>query len=144
MMKWTKDEYSITDDQGTIDFETVFRLLSQTYWAAHRPQEQIRKSFAHSLVLGVYHGERQVGMVRTVTDYATFSWICDVVIDPDYRGRGLGKWMIACLLEHPAIQGTNLVLGTRDAHGLYTRFGFEEREMLRRIVAVGDNPHIRT
>ncbi|MNI96911.1 Acetyltransferase (GNAT) family protein [compost metagenome] len=71
-----------------------------------------------------------------MTDYATFTWICDVVVAPDYRGRGFGKWLVACMLEHPALQTTNKLLGTKDAHGLYEQFGFVRREMLRRMDGV--------
>lgn len=134
-MEWRKEGYTFSDDRSRLDREAVFRLLSQTYWAAHRPREQINKALDHSVCLGLYEGERQIGFLRIVTDYATFSWICDVVVDPAYRGRGLGKWMVACMLEHPAIQQTNLMLATRDAHGLYERYGFERREMLRRPAA---------
>jgi len=67
-----------------------------------------------------------------VTDWATFAWIADVVIDPPYRGRGLGKWLAECAVSHPAIQGTRQLLLTRDAHTLYERFGFQREECLTR------------
>ncbi len=62
-----------------------------------------------------------------ITDAATFAYLCDVYVLPDFRGRGLGKFLVRAVLEHPDLQGLrrfNLV--TRDAHELYRRFGFEE------------------
>lgn len=134
-MEWRKDSYTVSDERSRLDRNAVFELLSQTYWAANRSRGQIGRAIDNSVCVGLYEGERQIGFARAVTDYATFSWLCDVVVHPGCRGRGLGKWMVACLLEHPALQGTNLLLGTRDAHGLYARFGFERREMMVRRAA---------
>ena len=86
-----------------------------------------------SLNLGLYHQGQQVGMLRVVTDYATFGWVCDVMVHPEHRGQGLGKWLVECLRAHPAVSGLNLLLGTRDAHGLYEQHGFVRWEaMIRR------------
>jgi GNAT superfamily N-acetyltransferase len=72
----------------------------------------------------VYVGEQQVGFARVVTDYATFAWVCDVFILESYRGRGLSKWLVECVVAHPDLQGlSRFVLATRDAHELYRRYG---------------------
>ena len=66
-----------------------------------------------------------VAMARVVTDRATFGWICDVFVDEAARGQGLGKRLMAYLKAHPDLQGfRRLHLATRDAHGLYSQFGF--------------------
>jgi GNAT superfamily N-acetyltransferase len=62
----------------------------------------------------------------------TFSWICDVIVDEAHRGQGVGKGLMAAVLEHPNVKSTTNLLGTRDAHGLYEKFGFVRREMMRR------------
>ncbi|MCP3773115.1 GNAT family N-acetyltransferase [Paenibacillus sp. MZ04-78.2] len=72
--------------------------------------------------------------MRVVTDYATFSWVCDVIVHPDHRGQGLGKSLVQFLVEHPALRDIRMVLGTRDAHGLYEQYGFERHEMMRRPI----------
>ena len=131
-MHLQRDDYVFSDDKSDLDLDAVCTLLHATYWAANRPREVIEKSIAHSVCLGLLHGGRQVGFMRAVTDHATFAWLCDVVIAPEHRGRGLGKWMVECALAHPELQSGTQVLRTRDAHTLYERFGFERTEYLRR------------
>jgi GNAT superfamily N-acetyltransferase len=83
----------------------------------------------NSLTLGVYRGEEQVGFARVVTDYATFAYLADVFVLEPHRGRGLGKWMLEVVSSLPELQGLRRwILATRDAHGLYRRYGFAELE----------------
>jgi len=133
-MDWQRNEYILTDNKSRLDLDAVCALLHATYWAAERPRELIEKSIQHSICFGLFHGGQQVGFTRAVTDYATFAWICDVVIAPGHRGQGLGKWIMECVLAHPDLKTATLVLRTRDAHTLYERFGFERTEYLRRSV----------
>jgi GNAT superfamily N-acetyltransferase len=133
-MDWQRDEYVLTDDKSRLDLDAVCALLHATYWAADRSRDLIEKSIQHSICFGLFHGNQQVGFTRAVTDYATFAWICDVVIAEEHRGRGLGKWMLECVLAHSDLKTATLVLRTRDAHSLYERFGFERTEYLRRSV----------
>ena len=74
----------------------------------------------------MYHGSRQVGFARLVTDYATFAYLCDVFIDEEFRGKGLSKWMMECIMTNPDLsQLRRFTLATKDAHGLYVKFGFQ-------------------
>src|SRR5688572_17287132 len=91
--EWIKGEYMISDNKSRLDLDVICRLLENTYWAANRPRELIEKSIQHSVCLGLFHGGRQVGFARAVTDRATFTYLCDVIIEPAHRGRGLGKWI---------------------------------------------------
>lgn len=130
-MEWKKEGFRISDRKEELDPAAVCGMLSESYWAADRSRELIIRSIEHSLCFGLYTQEnRQVGFLRVITDNTTFAWICDVIVHPEYRGRGLGKWLVACMLEHPGLLSVNKLLGTRDAHGLYEQFGFERREML--------------
>ncbi|HEY1791469.1 MAG TPA: GNAT family N-acetyltransferase [Opitutaceae bacterium] len=124
----------ISPDPALIDVDAVHRLLQGSYWAENRPREIIRESIANSVCFGAYlkADRRQVGFARIVTDKVTFSWICDVVVDEAHRGKGMGKALMAAVMDHPCVRSTSNILGTRDAHGLYERFGFERREMMRR------------
>ena len=131
-MKRVRDEYVLTDDKSLLDLAVVGELLVATYWAAERTAEQIKISIEHSVCFGLFHGPRQVGFARAVTDCVTFCYLCDVVVTPEHRGRGLGRWMVECMLEHPDLQTTTQCLRTRDAHGLYEPFGFARTEYLRR------------
>lgn len=131
-MEWQRSEYEISDDKARLDVDFVHGLLSASYWAADRPRAATEKAIEHSVCFGVYHGREQVGFARAVTDYATFTYICDVVIAEPRQGRGLGKWLVECILAHPSLQTSTQCLRTRDAHSLYERHGFERTEYLRR------------
>ena len=129
-MEWRKDEYLITDDRSKVQLEVVHRLLAATYWGDRRPREIVDRMVAGSICFSLYHGFKQIGFGRAITDRTTFTWVADIVVEPEFRGAGLGKWIMECLLEHPAIKGTQLVLQTRDAQGLYEQFGFSENSAL--------------
>lgn len=129
-MEWRKDEYLITDDRSKVQLEVVHRLLAVTYWGDRRPREIVDRMVAGSICFSLYYGSKQIGFGRAVTDSTTFTWVADIVVEPEFRGAGLGKWIVECLLEHPAIKATQLVLQTRDAQGLYEQFGFSENSAL--------------
>ncbi|MBL3559146.1 MULTISPECIES: GNAT family N-acetyltransferase [Marinobacter] len=129
-MEWRKDDYLITDDKSRVQLEVVHRLLAATYWGDRRSREIVERMVSVSICFSLYHGLTQIGFGRAVTDGATFTWVADIVIEPEFRGTGLGKWMMECLLEHPATKGTQMVLQTRDAHRLYERFGFSGNNAL--------------
>jgi GNAT superfamily N-acetyltransferase len=130
--EWRKGEYTITDDQSFADIGFIHTSLNTTYWAENRSREVVEKSLKNSILLSLLHGDEQVGFTRIVSDFYTFSWICDVYIHPDHRGKGLGEWLMACTMEHPAMDVSLQLLATRDAHGLYEKFGFQVREMMFR------------
>ncbi len=121
-----RENFTISTDSARLDLQAIAGFLGRSYWAKERPLQTIERSLANSLVFGVYDGERQIGLARIVSDYATFAWLCDVFLDEDYRGRGLGKWLMQTVLSHPDLQGLRrLVLITRDAHGLYRQSGWD-------------------
>ncbi len=119
--------YEITTDKTRLDLDRVEALLRDSYWAADRPLDVIERSIAGSLCFSVLRkvDGLQVGLARVVTDYATFGWVADVVIDPGHRGAGLGKALMQAVVGSPDLAGVRLVLVTRDAHGLYAQYGFE-------------------
>ena len=103
----------------------IAEFLASSYWANGIPEDTVVKSLEHSLCFALLDGTRQVGFARVITDYATIAYLGDVFVVPEYRGRGLSKWLMECVLEHPQLQGLRRwVLATRDAHGLYQKFGF--------------------
>ena len=102
-MEWTRGAYRLTDDKAELDLYYIVPALQQTYWASGRPKDVIEKSLENSLCFGLFHGERQVGFARVVTDRSTFAWICDVIVHSDHRSIGLGKWMMECLDSHPDV-----------------------------------------
>ncbi len=140
-MRWDgPEDHWVSDDRSQVDVARVHRWLSdQSYWAQGRSYEVVARSVRESLTLGLYRPQgEQVGVCRWVTDYATFAWLSDVFVDVTVRGRGLGSFLVATAVAHPDVRDLPLqVLGTRDAHDLYRRFGFApvaspERWMERR------------
>jgi len=122
---WTKGEFEISTDPARLDLNTVHEFLTASYWARGIPRQTVERSIENSLSFGIYHGARQVGFARVVTDRATFAYLADVFVIPDYRGRGLSKWMMECILAHPDLQGLRRwMLVTQDAHELYRNYGF--------------------
>lgn len=130
--------YEISTDRDRIDVELVFRFLSEeSYWARGIPRAVVERSIHNSLSFGVYHGEALVGFARIVTDRATFALVADVFILEPHRGKGLSKWLMHEVMNHPELQGLHrLLLLTSDAHSLYAQFGFTEIADARRFMEV--------
>ena len=121
-----RDPYEITTDSRRLDIDAIHTYLTHAYWSPGIPREQVAKAIHHSLCFGLYHGERQIGFARVVTDYATVAHLCDVYVLKTYRGRGLGVWLVDCVVNCPELAGIrSFRLSTRDAHGLYHKFGFQ-------------------
>jgi N-acetylglutamate synthase-like GNAT family acetyltransferase len=124
-----QDKFTISTDPGRLDLDAIVDMLARAYWAIGRPREKTESAFQNSLVFGVYEGIRQIGMARVVTDFSIFAYLCDVFIHEDYRAKGLGKWLIQTILNHPdLVDMRRWVLITTDAHGLYRQFGFASIE----------------
>jgi len=131
-MQTTSDEIRVTTDLAAMDIDFIERMLHSTYWAKDRSRAAIEASLKASLCFGAFVGSKQIGFARVVTDRATFAWLCDVVVDPEYRGKGVAKMLVKSVVEHPDLATTKMVLGTKDAHGLYEKFGFYRRELMFR------------
>ena len=115
----------ISDDKNLLQIDRICALLKTSYWAGERSRETIERSIANSLCFGVYQNGEQVGFARCVTDYATMYWLADVILDERVRGQGLGKALVDLIVSHELLQGLVGTLATRDAQGLYQRFGFD-------------------
>lgn len=123
--EWHRDGFTISTDRERLDLDVVAGLLATTYWAAGRSRETIARSLEHSVCFGLYEGDRQVGFARVVSDQATFAWLCDVVVEEGFQGRGLGKWLVSVVMSHPDLRGLRRwILATQDAHKLYEAYGW--------------------
>ncbi|MGD8563881.1 MAG: GNAT family N-acetyltransferase [Desulfarculaceae bacterium] len=129
-MQWEKGPYFLTDDKSRMDIDYVARCLVTAHWALDRTREQVEESIRNSLFFSLFQGQEQIGFARMLTDHAVITYLGDVFIDPAHRGQGLGKWMLQCLMTLPQANVSKVVLITRDAHGLYEKFGFERIEAM--------------
>jgi GNAT superfamily N-acetyltransferase len=124
--EWKRNQLLVSTDPARLDVEAVHAFLSRAYWCLGIPRETVARALKHSLCFGLYDGKAQVGLARVVTDQATFAYLCDVYVLESHRGRGLGKWLIECVMAHTATLGLRRInLATQDAHRLYARHGFK-------------------
>jgi len=123
-MRWHKDNFYISDDSEDVDLATVHRLLADTYWARERPRERTEASLARSLCFSVKtNGNEQAGFARVISDAGCYSIISDVVIDPQFRKMGIGKWLIGVICNHPQVVGSVTILWTTDQVEFYKSCG---------------------
>jgi GNAT superfamily N-acetyltransferase len=145
VMEYRRGEFVISTDRGRLSLNVIHDFLTNCYWAKGISREVVARSIENSMCFGIYdesprlamdarpldgaqgrHGApAQVGFARVVSDFATVAYLGDVFVMESYRGRGLSKWLMQCVMEHPALQNLRRwILLTRDAHGLYLQFGF--------------------
>jgi len=136
------EEFVISTDPARLDVGAIHAYLTRSYWAAGIPKDIVAKSIEGSLCFGLYEAGRQIGLARVITDKATFAYLCDVYVLEDYRGRGLGKWLMSAVQSHPDLQGLRrFVLITQDAHGLYEQFGFSLLKEPARYMEIRNAPY---
>ena len=80
-------------------------FLTDSYWARGIPREVVARAIENSLCFGVYGDGKQVGFARVISDYATYAYIADVFVLESYRGDGLGKWLMECIIAIPGCKG---------------------------------------
>jgi N-acetylglutamate synthase-like GNAT family acetyltransferase len=134
MSSWVKDGFTLSTDKQYLDSNVIHHFLSvDSYWAKGISMEKVKKSIEKSSIcFGMYEGNpadgeaRQIGFVRAVTDFVRFAWIMDVFVLPEYRGRGLSKWMMETMISQSELKDVRkMMLCTYDAHGLYEQYGFQ-------------------
>jgi GNAT superfamily N-acetyltransferase len=125
--EWTRGDYTISTDRRRLDLDIIHGFLTRSYWAEGRSRERVAQAIGCSLPFGLYHREAQIGFARVVTDYVVIAFLADVFVLEPYRGRGLGGWLVEVVTGLPELRSVRRwLLGTRDAHGLYGKFGFRE------------------
>ena len=122
---WRKDGMLISTNPRLLHLDTIHTFLSSTYWAEGIPKETVAKGLRNSVAFGVYKGPNQIGVARVITDLTTFGYLADVFVMEEERGRGVSKWLMECVMHHPSLLGfRRWMLVTRDAQGLYNKYGF--------------------
>ena len=129
-------DYFISTDKAKINIELVHQYLcNESYWAKNIPLDIIKKGIENSVCFSVFYKEEQVGFARVITDKATFGYLADVFIVKPHRGKGLSKWLMQTILDNEELQGfRSWMLGTKDAHSLYEKFGFTLTSNTTRIM----------
>jgi GNAT superfamily N-acetyltransferase len=132
------DEYTVSSDPADLDRDAVFRYLHhEAYWSKGVSRETFDRALDNSLNFTALRGSTVVGFARVVTDRATFAWLCDVFVLPEHRGRGVSRRLMDAVMTHPELAGLrNFLLATRDAHGLYEKFGFAPLAEPRRWMVI--------
>lgn len=130
-MEWRKDQFVVSSEREQLNLAVIYSFLhNESYWAKGISWDTFKTSVDHSLCFGVYQMDLgkepvQAGFARVITDYSTFAYLADVFILPEYRGKGLGKWLVAVITDYPDLRRIRRwMLLTDDAHGLYSKVGF--------------------
>ena len=117
--------FTISSEKNKLQPERMLALLQSTYWAKDRTLEQMLLAVENSVCFGAYDKDGlQIGLVRVVTDFVSAFYLCDVVVDPRFRGQGVGKALVEAAVCDPRYAGLRGLLVTSDAHGLYEKYGF--------------------
>jgi GNAT superfamily N-acetyltransferase len=135
-----RGDFELSTDPRRLDAAAIHEFLTDSYWSAGIPRRTVELALRNSLCFGLYElgagateeakgggPARQIGLARVISDFATYAYLCDVYVLPDWRGHGLGRWLIGSVMRHPDLAGVRrFSLATRDAHDLYRPFGFRE------------------
>ena len=141
--EYQRGEFTVSTDPARLDPDAIHNFLTNCYWAKGVPRDVVARSIEHALCFGVYDGSgAQVGFARVISDFATIAYVGDVFVLDTHRGRGLGKWLMESITQHPALQGLRRwILTTRDAHALYSQVGFTPVKFPERYMERHD-PHV--
>ena len=123
-----KKGFQISTEKSLLNVDVIYDYLNnESYWAQGMPREKLENGIEHSICFGVYYQNNQAGFARVITDKATFAYLCDVFILPAFRKKGLSKWLVQTIVNHPDLTGLRRwSLATADAQGLYSQFGFKQ------------------
>jgi GNAT superfamily N-acetyltransferase len=136
-------DYKISTDKDKLDLKVIHDFLTnRSYWAKGRSFETVKRSVDNSLCFGLYDNvDRLIGFARVLTDYAIFAYIMDVFILEDFRNKGLGKKLMDYIMQYPDLQGIQrIMLATKDAHGLYAKYGFKMTVSADKLMEIVNKP----
>jgi GNAT superfamily N-acetyltransferase len=139
-METLKGNLRINDHCNESDLHFAHRELSSSYWAKDIPFETVKKAAENSMCFNVFIGDEQVAYARVITDKTTYAYLCDVIVAQAHQRKGIGKALVEFIIAHPDLQGLRrFTLGTKDAHGLYEKFGFTAPKFPERWMEINRN-----
>lgn len=128
-MIFAHGDYELDDDPARVDVDLVWEFLeTEAYWNRGRTRSEFERQLASAWrVVGAYQAGagRQAGFARAVSDGVAFAYLADVFVLPAARGHGLGKELVATMIDRGPGASFRWALHTADAHGLYRQFGFQ-------------------
>ncbi len=125
IMRWTKGEFAVVDNQALIDVDAVHDFLHTSYWAKGRSKMVVELAMERSLAFGLVHGDQTIGFARVITHFAVVGIIEDVYVLPEYQGQGLGKFLMESLIFFNDPATTEIYTASRKAKGFYESMGFK-------------------
>ena len=141
-METISGELRINNHSAESDLQFVHRELSGSYWAKNIPFATVKKAVENSICFNVFIGAEQVAFARVISDRSTFAYLCDVIVSEKHQRKGIGKTLMQFIIAHPDLQGLRrFTLGTKDAHGLYEKFGFTSPKFPDRLMEI-NRPNI--
>jgi ribosomal protein S18 acetylase RimI-like enzyme len=129
-LKIKNDDLLISDAKTKLNYNTIYEMLLNSYWASNRSKVEINTSIENSICFGLYKNNKMIGFARALSDQTVSSWIYDLIIHKDHREKGFGKWFFENIIKHKDLIDTKIYLTTRDAQGLYKKYGFQKKEAL--------------
>jgi len=120
------DNFIITTDKSKMDIIAIHDFLSKySGWSNNIPFDRVKTSIENSLNFGLFHNDKQIGFARVISDYSTIAYLGDIYVADNYRGQGLSKKLMDCVMTHPNLQGLRRwILLTSTADWLYKKYGF--------------------
>lgn len=149
IQEFRKDQFLITTDPSRLDVSAIHAFLTRSWWAEGISKETVARGLPNSLCFGIYDSQKQIGFGRVISDFATFAYLCDDYILEEYRGKGLGSWLMECILRHPDLQGLRRWMVIAQEPRFYAKFGFKplvapemNMEILNANVFQKATPHV--
>jgi N-acetylglutamate synthase-like GNAT family acetyltransferase len=125
----------ISTDPEMLDVPYIHQFLTNAYWAKGRTLEEVENCIKNSFNFGISLGGKQIGFARVISDFVVFAYLMDVFIDEKFRAKGYSKLLVENILNHPKLKNIKMWrLGTSDAHGLYSQFGFKPLEFPEKMM----------
>lgn len=130
-MLWEKDAFVVSANKDDVNIDILHGLLKTSYWAQHRTRDEVEASIENSICFTLLKNRQMIGFVRVLTDKMAYAIVLDMIIVNDYRGQGLGQWLMACVCDHPSVAPLRQLLWTGDADKFYNKCGFAEMDSLK-------------